>query len=358
MHSHRAALLALSLTIPGPLAGQMHDAAALLGFPSGLVLEPGDSTVLVADRRTHYILRVHLTTGATTVVGGTGEAGFSGDGGPPAAARFRAPEWLAFDSRGNLIIADRGNHRVRRLDVQSGTLSTIVGTGANESTGDGGPATEAAITNPFGLVLDADDNLFVFDTEAHRIRRIDAGTGIITTVIGTGEEGFGGDGGPGTEAMTFRPHNGTFDARGRLVFGDSFNQRIRRWDPATGVIETIAGVGVKGPVAVGSPATDSPFNYFGAMVFEPGGSLVFTSLDQRIVRIDRTSGVIELIAGTGAQGATGDGGPAVDATLATPYGLVRTAGGDWIFADAGNARIRRIDGRTGIITTVAYGSAD
>jgi sugar lactone lactonase YvrE len=351
-----APLAALLTVAPAGTEAQVPDVGPLLVFPSGLALEPGDTTVLVADRASHYVLRIHLGSGATTVVAGTGVEGDSGDNGPATEARFKHPEWLAFDGHGHLIVADRGNHRLRRVDMATGVVTTIAGTGAYETTGDGGPAVDAAMTNPFGVVLDRDDNIFVFDTETHRIRRIDAVSGIITTVIGTGEEGFGGDGGPGTTASMFRPHNGVFDHEGRLVFGDSFNQRIRRWDPETGIIETIAGIGERGEVAIGRPATASPFRYFGAMVYQPDGSLVFTSLDRRVVRIDRSTGLIELIAGTGEEGATGDGGPATEATFGLPYGLVRTAGGDFIVADAGNASIRRIDGRNGIITTVVSGS--
>jgi DNA-binding beta-propeller fold protein YncE len=193
----------------------------------------------------------------------------------------------------------------------------------------------------------------VFDTEAHRVLRIDERTGHMTTVIGNGQQGFGGDGGPATAASLYRPHNGVFDRDGALIFGDSFNQRIRRWDPATGIITTIAGIGQAGVVANGTPAMQAPFRFFGGMVIDRDGNLVFTSLDNRILKLDRRAGVIRVVAGTGTAGFGGDGGPATAAQFSTPYGLAIAPNGDLIVADAGNSRVRRIDAATGVISTVA-----
>lgn len=323
-------------------------------FPSGLAQAP-DGHLVMADRGAHLVFRIDPATGATSVLAGTGEAGFSGDGGPATEATLRNPEWVVFDADGDLYLADRGNHRVRRIDAGTGIIETIAGTGEYASAGDGGPAVEAALTNPFGLALDARGVLYIFDTESHLIRRVDPGTGVIETVVGTGEQGFSGDGGPGTGATTYRPHNGVLDAAGRLVFGDSFNQRIRRWDPATGVIETIAGTGEQGFSPAGTPALEAWFSWFGAMRIAPDGDLVFTSLDQRILRIDADTDRLEVVAGTGEGGFSGDGGPAADARLDTPYGLALAPNGDLYFSDAGNRRIRVIEAATGMIRTLAGG---
>lgn len=323
-------------------------------FPSGLARAP-DGHVVMADRGAHFVFRIDPLTGETTVLAGTGEPGFSGDDGPATAAELQNPEWVEFDDEGNLYLADRGNHRVRRIDARTGIIRTVAGTGEYASDGDGGPATEAAITNPFGLELDRAGNLYIFDTESHLIRRVDATTGVIETVVGTGEQGFSGDGGPGTAAAMYRPHNGRFDARGRLVFGDSFNQRVRRWDPSTGMIETIAGSGDQGSSPGGTPAIEASFTYFGAMQIAPDGDLLFTSLDQRILSIDAATGRLDVVAGTGEAGFAGDGGPATEARLETPYGLVRASNGDLYFSDAGNRRVRVIDARTGTIRTLAGG---
>ncbi len=322
-----------------------------LEFPSGITLD-SDENIVVADRRANRVFRVDATTGSVEVIAGSGRAGFSNDGNLAINADLLHPEWVAYDATGNLFVADRGNHRVRKIDHRTGVITTVAGTGEFLSNGDGGPATEAALTNPFGIVFDESDNLFIFDTETHMIRRVGAETGVIETVIGSGVEGFSGDDGPAEQAQLRRPHNGVFDREGSLVFGDSFNQRIRRWNPATEYVTTIGGNGAQGAVRVGVPATDTPFTFFGGFALGANGDIVFTSLDNRIFRINSASERIELVAGTGAEGFAGDGGAASLAQLATPYGIAIADDGTIFFADAGNSRIRRID-HSGIITTVA-----
>lgn len=323
-----------------------------LGYPSGLALAP-DGRVLIADRRVHRIFALDVATGDLQPIAGTGTAGFAGDGGPAVDARLQHPEWVSVAPDGDLIIADRGNLRVRRVDAVTGRIETIAGTGAATAAADGGPAAEASLAGPFGVSVDEAGDIYVFDTEAHSIRRIDAVDGTIRTVVGDGRAGFGGDGGPGTAAQLSRPHNGVFDARARLLFGDSFNQRIRRWDPATGLIETVAGVGVEGVSPPGTPASEARFTYFGGLAVEPDGSILLTGLEGRIMRIRASDDRLEHVAGADRSGFGGDGGPARRAALRNPYGLVRLANGDIVFADAGNGRIRRIDARNGRIETIA-----
>lgn len=343
-------LLAIALPLATPsLATQS------LASPSGITLDANER-VVVADRRAHFVFRVDPLTGAISPIAGTGIAGFSGDGGLATEAELRNPEWVEYDRSGNLFIADRGNHRVRRVDATTGIITTVVGSDEFESTGDGGRAVDADLTSPFGLTFDSSGNLFVFDTDAHVIRRVDATTGIIETVVGSGQRGFSGDGAAAIDALLARPHNGIFDVDGALVFGDTENQRIRRWTPWDGQIESIAGTGEEAPVPIGARADEASFTYFGAFVFEDDGSLVFTSLDHRIVRIDSNTGRLVLVAGTGVAGFSGDGELATSAQLRTPYGLAITESGDLYFSDAGNRRIRHIDADTGIITTVAGGS--
>jgi sugar lactone lactonase YvrE len=276
------------------------------------------------------------------VIAGDGTAGFAGDGSPADRASFRNPEWVDHDSQGHLWIADRGNGRVRVVDRTTGLVRTAVG----------GP--NGGLTSPFGLVVGAKDTIFVFDTDAHTIRRVEAGG--LVAVVGDGIAGFRGDRGPGLAARTRRPHNGVFDAAGRLVFGDSFNHRIRRWDPVSDRIDTIAGTGEEGAPTVGGLALQSALGYFGALAVEGDGSVVFTStVDNRILRVRGATGRIEVVAGTGREGFSGDGGPAVDAQLRFPYGLAIDDGGSLYVADAGNRRIRRINRGTGAIETIAGG---
>jgi sugar lactone lactonase YvrE len=326
-----------------------------LGFPSGLAMAPSGRAVTVADRSGHRVYDVDLATGALTLRAGTGEPGFSGDRGPAKAAQLRNPEWVAYDSRGDLLIADRGNSRIRRVDAETGVIETVVGSGEVGRTGDGGPAVQAGLTHPYGIVVTRQDDLLVFDTDADVIRRVDAHSGLITTVVGDGRRRYAGDGVPGPSASLARPHNGVLTEEGLLVFGDSFNQRIRVWDPGTGIVETLAGTGEQGAPVVGALAQESPFMFFGAMLEEPDGSIVFTSLDNRILRVRAATGRVEVVAGTGAFGSSGDGGPATRARLRLPYGLARTHSGDLIVAEAEAGRIRRIDATTATITTLAGG---
>ena len=262
------------------------------------------------------------------------------------------PSGVTLDSAGNVFVADRAAHVVFRIDARTNDITVFAGTGNAGRSGDGGPAA-AAMTNPFGFTFDRAGNLFFFDTEVHAIRRIDARAGVVTTVVGNKQQGFSGDGGPGTQAMLYRPHSGTFDRDGALVFGDSFNNRIRRWDPSTGIIETIAGTGERGSSPDGTPARTMNFTFFGGIAVDRAGDLVITGRDHRSLKFDRRAGVIRVIAGTGVAGFSGDGGPARAAQISAPYGIVIAPNGDIIFADAGNARVRRIDAATGVIRTIA-----
>lgn len=322
--------------------------------PAGITMSPSGQ-VVVADRGGHRIFVIDPDSRTMQVLAGVGTAGFAGDGGPAARAAFRNPEWVDYDSAGNLWVADRGNERVRVIDA-AGIIQTRVGGTQNGYVGDDGPAAAAGLTRPFGLLVGPKDAVYVFDTEAHAIRRVDPADGRIATVVGNGTAGFEGDGGPGRRARTRRPHNGVFDAAGRLVFGDSFNHRIRRWDPARDLVETLAGTGEEGAPRVGGPARESAFGYFGAIVVERDGSIVFTStVDNQIFRLRGEAQTIEVVAGTGEAGLSGDGGRAIDAQLRFPYGLAIDEAGNLYVADAGNRRVRRINRSSGTIETIAGG---
>ena len=162
-----------------------------------------------------------------TTVAGNGEEGFSGDGGPAAEASLSFPVWVAFDVEGNLFIPDYGNHRIRRVDVGTGIITTVAGNGEEGFSGDGGPATEASFSSPLGVAVDAEGNLFIADEFNHRVRRVDADSGIITTVAGNGTEVFSGDGGPATEASLYYPTSISLDTEGSLFISDFEHHRVR-----------------------------------------------------------------------------------------------------------------------------------
>ena len=304
------------------------------GFPT-IVIAVAVFAALLGDIEERYVF----------TFAGTGEAGAGGDGGPAAEAQLNFPEGLELDGSGNLYVADTLNRRIRRIDAE-GVITTIAGTGERGFSGDGGPAAEAQLTWADGLALDGSGNLYVAD--GGRIRRIDA-EGVITTIAGTGERGFSGDGGPAAEAQLTWADGLALDGSGNLYVADG--GRIRRID-AEGVITTIAGTGERGFSGDGGPAAEAQFAYPSGLALDGSGNLyVADSGNSRIRRID-AEGVITTIAGTGERGFSGDGGPATEAQLAYPGGLAVDGSGNLYVADSGNSRIRRIDAE-GTITTIA-----
>ncbi|MBM3226125.1 MAG: hypothetical protein FJZ47_20345, partial [Candidatus Tectomicrobia bacterium] len=193
--------------------------------------------------------------GMLQTVAGTGEKGYAGDGGPATSARLSEPFMCAFDAQGNLYVAEATNHCIRRLDHATGIITTVAGTGTLGYTGDGGPATQATLNQPYSLQIDSQGDIYIVDRLNAVIRRIAAATGVITTVAGTGAPGSGGDGGAGTRAQLREPNDCCLDGRGGLLIADVQDQRIRRLDLRTGIITTFAGTGEKTRAGDGGPAT-------------------------------------------------------------------------------------------------------
>jgi sugar lactone lactonase YvrE len=270
-----------------------------LVHPNGLAVDP-QGTLYISDIGTHQILK-RTAAGDLTVIAGTGESGFNGDGGPANKAQLFAPHDITFDRDGNMLIADSLNHRIRRIDRQ-GTITTIAGTGTSGYTGDGGPAIKAQLNAPQSVEVDPAGNIFIADTYNHVVRRIDR-SGVITTFAGK-EPGLSGDGGPATAAQISLPMDVAVAPDGSVYITDGGNSRLRRVTP-DGTINTVAGYGQ--------------------------GS------------------------GLGGAGFSGDGGPADKARLFSPAGLHTDKAGNLYISDSGNNRIRVI--REGTLTTVA-GSGD
>jgi serine/threonine-protein kinase len=298
----------------------------------------GAGNIYIADAGNNRIRRVDAS-GTITTVAGAGRYSFSGDGGPAIQAHLATPTSVALDPTGNLFIADTDNNRIRRLDA-SGIITTVAGTSAAGFSGDGGPATQARLAKPTGVVLDPAGNLFIADTNNNSIRRIDL-FGTITTIAGTGTAGFSGDGGPAVSAQLAAPGGLAVDTDGRIYITDNGNNRVRRVS-ASGVITTIAGTGVAGFSGDGGPATEAQFADPGSVTVDGEGHIyIADSGNNRIRRID-VFGTITTIAGTGAAGFSGDGGPATEALLAKPNGLVLDTAGNLVVADNANNRVRRI----------------
>jgi DNA-binding beta-propeller fold protein YncE len=291
----------------------------------------------------------------TTAVG-TGEKGFAGDGGPAKAALLNGPFDVAFDGAGNLYFSDTFNNRIRRVDAQSGVISTVAGNGDKGYSGDGGHATEASFNEPYGILLDRAGNIFIADRLNRRVRRIDAATGIITTLAGSGEAAYGGDGGPAARAGLAEPNGLAFDAaQRRLYITDVADNRVRVIDVATGVIATFAGTGAAEHGGDGGKATAAGTFGSRAVKVGPDGTVYILERQGSSLRaVNPATGIITTIAGTTARGYSGDGGPALQAVFDAPKEMAIDRDGSLLIVDTENHAIRRID-RAGIVSPVAGG---
>ncbi len=275
-----------------------------------------------------------------------------GDDSLATRAELVGPVGVTRDNAGNTYIVDEGSYRVRKVDA-SGVITTIAGNGVPGNSGDGGPATNAHLGVLYGVTVDKTGNVYVVDNSNNRIRKINT-AGIISTIAGTGVVGYTGDGGPAIAAELNSPIDIVADTSGNLYFTDWLNNVVRKIDGA-GIITTVVGDGVAGSTGNGGPATASELGRPFRVTMDRNGNLYVASvLFQCICKVD-TGGIITIIGGTGAYaiGADGDGGPATDATMTSACGLAVDTFGNIYFSDIGNERIRKIDGTTGIISNYA-----
>jgi uncharacterized protein (TIGR03437 family) len=319
--------------------------SASLRHPYGVAVDAAGS-LYIADFGNHRIRKVS-TFGIISTVAGDGTQGFSGDGGPATSASFSEPEAVAVDAAGNLYIADRLNNRVRKVNP-SGIISTVAGSGAEGFSGDGGPATSASLYRPEGVAVDAAGSLYIADAFNARIRKVSP-SGIISTVAGNGAQRFSGDGGSATSASLYFPHGVAVDAAGNLYITDHVNKRIRRVSPS-GILTTVAGGG--SGLGDGGPATSASLWAPIGVAVDPAGNLYIADYWNYRIRKVNPSGMISTVAGNGAYKFAGDGGPATSASFWQPYGVAVDAVGNLYVADRGNSRIRKVS-PSGIISTVA-----
>jgi DNA-binding beta-propeller fold protein YncE len=282
----------------------------------------------------------------TTLIG-TGKPGFD-------ERSVNNPYGLVIGPDGGLYFCDIDNHVIRRFDLKTKQVRTVAGSGEKGNSGDGGPATKAALGQPYEVRFDRAGNLFFVDMPNHVVRRVDRRTGIITTVAGTGEAGFSGDGGLAVKAQFRQPHSIAFDREGRLLVCDIGNHRVRLLDLKSGRIETWLGNGERGKTPDGAPIEGTPFNGPRAIDVASDGTLYLVLREGNAVyRIDPKANRITHIAGSGEKGLKGDGGPATAAALNGPKGVALSPDGGLYLADTENHAIRRVDLKTGTITTVA-----
>lgn len=284
-----------------------------------------------------------------TTFAGTGAKGFSGDGGPATEARLDNPYGIARGPDGALYICDSGNNRIRRI-AADGTIETYAGSDERGYKGDGGPATKAALNQPYEMAWDNEGNLCFVEMANNVVRRVDGKTHVISTVAGTGKAGFSGDGGPAQQAQFNQPHSLAFDPAGDLYVCDIANFRVRKIDMKSGNISTWSGTGAKSTAPDGSPIGGSPLNGPRAMSFAPDGKCWLALREgNALLLLDPQAGTMKRAAGNGKSGFAGNGGPALQATLAGPKCVALGPAGNVYLADTESHSIRYIDAKTGNI---------
>jgi len=352
----KSLVCAASALLVWTLPFRAHSSPTITAQPAGQTNAAGDtvtfSVAAAGPGPFTYQWRLNGTNLANTIittVAGTGTASFAGDGGPATNAALNSPLSVALDAAGNLYIADTANNRIRRVGT-NGVIATVAGTNAFGFSGDGGAATNARLNGPTGVALDAAGNLYIADNANNRIRRV-AANGLITTVAGTNASGFSGDGGAATNALLNGPTSVAVDATNNFYIADNANSRLRRVG-TNGLINTVAGnnSNPSGDTGDGGPAVSASLYYPFAVTLDATGNLYTAGL-QRVRKVG-ANGFITTVAGTNADGFAGDGGAATNALFYDPFGVACDPRGNLYVADQSNNRIRMVD-TNGLITTVA-----
>jgi sugar lactone lactonase YvrE len=330
-------------TVAGVAAGESDRFGAQSESEAGLPAEEDPFADMTQAATQKYTPQADLSGTVRYLVNGAAvQKRFGGDGGAATSAQLNFPTAVAVDKNGDLYIADTMNHRVRRVEAATGTITTLAGTGQARFSGDGGPAAQAGLNEPAALALDGLGRLFIADQSNNRVRVVDLTTGVITTFAGTGSATYDGDGVPAANASLAGP-SGIVVRDGVLYIADTFNGRIRAVDLAVGVIATVAGDG--GEYRFHSPAEppSTSLSRPSGIAVDAHGALFVTDSDSHVVRRwDRGLRVIVRLAGCGTATYGGDGGSALESGLSYPFGIVAAPDGSLLVADTFNHRIRRL----------------
>ena len=310
-------------------------------LPFGVENGP-DGALYITTVGSHRVLRLNRKGGTIRSVAGTGRKGYAGDGGPATQAMLNEPYEVRFDSRGNMLILEMQNHVIRRVDAQSGTIATLAGDGVAGDRGDGGPARQARLRQPHSFCLDGKDNIYVADLANHRVRRIDATTGRIETVAGNGKKALPHDGGSARDEPFLTP-------QGLVVRGENLwiasvsGQSLWRLHLKRGTIHRVAGTGKKGLTGDGGDPLKATFDGPRGMMMSSSGVLYLAEGENNVIRaLDTVRGSIRTLAGVGPKEHRykGDGIPATQAPLGQPHGVCGGDKGALILSDTKNHRVR------------------
>lgn len=335
--------------IPGSVGGQP-GTAGRIDTPTGMTIDLAEFDVFIATPPSHQIRGLNISVDDLGNAAGLGTPGFSGDGGTPLSAHLDSPRGIAVNPYNNrLIFTDTGNQRLRELAFSPGggplvSIQSIAGNGIAGYGGDGGPALSAQLNSPVDVVVDDDGVAYVADVGNQRIRAVRVMSGTITTAAGSGVAGYTGDGGPATAATLNEPRGVGLDRFGNLYIADTGNHVIRRVDKATGKISTVVGSGVAGYTGDGASALLATLNRPYDVTVDSDGDILVADTNNHVVRfVDPLTGKIETIAGNGTPGFSGDGGPATAAQLNAPEEVTIDGYGAVLIADTQNHRVRRIE---------------
>lgn len=315
--------------------------AAAVGTPAGITYD-ATGNVYFTDY-SNSVVRKISSSGIITTVAGSATGIYPGDGGAATNAQLGVITGIAIDATGNLYIADGGNHRIRKVST-TGIITTVAGTGTSGYTGDGGPATAARLNSPYDVAVSSTGEIIIADRFNHKVRRVDA-SGNISTLVGDGTAGSAGDGGAASVARLSGPVGVATDAAGNIFIADYGNKKVRRIS-ASGIITTYAGDGTAGSIGDGGPATAARLSELIGISTDPNGNLyiaVAVTTGGNRVRVVYPSGTIVGLAGSGAPAFSGDGGPAITAEFFNVKDAIGDALGNVYICDAGNSRIRKVD---------------
>jgi streptogramin lyase len=313
---------------------------AQVNNPFGIARGP-DGSMYICDTDNHRVRKV-TKDGMITTVAGTGTKGYSGDGGPALAAQLNEPYEVRFDAAGNLFFVERMNHVVRRVDAKSGVISTVAGTGVEGYSGDGGPGVKAQMKQPHSIAFDTAGDLFICDILNHRLRKVDMKTGVISTIAGTGEKKPTPDGAKFNSTPLNGPRALDFDSTGNLWLALREGNAVFRLDMKAGTIHHVAGTGKSGFTGNGGPARNATLSGPKGVSIGPDGNVYLADTESHSVRmIDLKKGTLELIAGTGEKGDGPEGDP-LACRMNRPHGVFVVRDGSIFVGDSETHRVRVI----------------